>query len=89
MDTSKLVRAVLLVASMMLAAVATAAVQNVKDKFNNLDRNGDGYIDRSEATLDNSLREHWNNVDKDNNGRVNMEEFKKFEKVPDEPFPQQ
>ena len=58
-------------------------------KFELLDNDGDGFISRSEATADILLRERWNNVDRDKDGRLNQEEFTAFNKAPKEAFPEQ
>ena len=69
------------------ASALALSVENVEERFNELDLNRDGYIDQSEATQDPMLRKHWNDVDKNDNERLNFKEFKAYEKVPREPFP--
>ena len=80
MNTTKFARTTLFVIGIATSALAMK-------KFNDLDVNHDGYIDRSEASSDAMLRERWNNVDMDQNKKINFEEFKRFEQTPDEPFP--
>ena len=86
MNTSTFTRTVLLVMGVS-ASVITVAADDAMKQFNDLDVNHDGYIDRSEATSNAMLRERWNNVDMDNNEKLNFEEFKRFSQTPDEPFP--
>lgn len=56
-------------------------------KFELLDIDGDGFISKSEATQNVRLRERWNNVDKDKDGKLTAEEFDTFAKAPKEAFP--
>ncbi len=57
-------------------------------KFEYLDSDGDGFISKSEATLNLRLRERWNDFDVDKDGKLSSNEFNKFASVPDEPFPE-
>ena len=86
MKIAKLIRSLLLVAGLSVAFVATAG-DDTRKRLNELDLNGDGFIDKSEATQDTLMRERWNDIDKDDNQRVGYTEYKKFKKVPDEPLP--
>ena len=57
-------------------------------KFQLLDNDGDGFISRSEATANNQLRESWNNVDKDKDGKLTQQEFTAFSTTPKYPYPE-
>ena len=70
-----------------VAPFAVTALEESQKKFDILDNDGDGYISRSEATANNMLRERWNDIDKDKDGKLTTKEFAVFVKVPDEPFP--
>lgn len=67
---------------------AVTAIEETEQKFDLLDNDGDGFISRSEATVDSILRERWNDIDKDKDGKLTTKEFAVFVKVPDEPFPE-
>lgn len=67
---------------------AVTAIEESQKKFDYLDNDGDGFISRSEATADNVLREYWNDVDKDRDGKLTTKEFAVFVNVPAEPFPE-
>lgn len=66
---------------------AVTAIEETEQKFDFLDNDGDGFISRSEATANNMLRERWNNIDRDKDGKLTTKEFAIFVNVPDEPFP--
>ena len=86
MNTLTLTRMLILITGFSAGAMAFAAEDTMK-QFNDLDLNHDGYIDQSEATSDVLLRERWNNVDMDNNDKINYKEFQRFQQTPNEPFP--
>lgn len=66
---------------------AVTAIEEAEQKFDYLDNDGDGFISRSEATANNMLRERWNNIDRDKDGKLTTKEFAVFVNTPDEPFP--
>lgn len=86
MNTTTMTRMLILTVGISASAIANAAEDMMK-QFNDLDLNRDGYIDQSEATSDVMLRERWNNVDMDNNDKINYKEFQRFQQAPNEPFP--
>ncbi len=86
MFTRHIVRPLLLLLGLSFAMVGLAGKSIEKD-FDELDQNRDGYIDKSEATRSAIIRQHWNEVDKDGDGRLSAEEFKAAKQVLDEPFP--
>ena len=53
-------------------ASGVAAAQPV---FEDLDTDRDGYISRAESAAENSLYENFEQVDRDGNGTVNIDEF--------------
>jgi len=86
MNTTTLTRMLILTVGLSAGAIVFAAEDMMK-QFNDLDLNHDGYIDQSEATSNVMLRERWNNVDMDNNDKINYQEFQRFQQAPKEPFP--
>lgn len=86
MFTRHIVRPLLLLLGLSFAVVGLAGKAIEKD-FDELDQNRDGYIDKSEATRSALIRQRWNEVDKDGDGRLSAKEFKAIKKVPDEPYP--
>lgn len=86
MNKRKLIYSLIVVA-MGVGPFANAAMDESEQKFDNLDTDGDGFISRSEATANNILRERWNDVDKDKDGKLTTQEFAAFAKLPDQPFP--
>ncbi|MDT8384482.1 MAG: EF-hand domain-containing protein [Gammaproteobacteria bacterium] len=54
---------------------ATAAAPT----FDGLDRNADGYISKDEAKAYKGMHKNWSKVDTNKDGRVNIDEFIKFE----------
>ena len=58
-------------------------------KFELLDNDGDGFISQSEATQNYRLRESWNNIDKDHDGRLTAKEFSAFATAPKEVYSDQ
>lgn len=76
--------ALTLVLSSMLVMADDEAIQ----KFEYLDSDGNGFISKSEATQNIKLRERWNNVDKNKDGKLTQKEFKKFASVPNDPYPE-
>lgn len=85
MNKRNVIYSVILVLGVLPFAVT--AIEETEQKFNYLDNDGDGFISRSEATVNNILRERWNDVDRDMDGKLTPKEFAVFTKVPDEPFP--
>ncbi|MGD8785745.1 MAG: EF-hand domain-containing protein [Thioalkalispiraceae bacterium] len=85
------IRHIIYLVVLTLGAWPLTATSQEKDemKFEILDNDGDGFISRSEATANVTLRERWNNVDKNKDGKLTEEEFTAFIKVPKEPLPQQ
>lgn len=65
-----------------------AAEDEIKQKFEYLDGDGNGFISKSEATQNIKLRERWSNVDENKDGKLTIKEFKKFASVPNEPYPE-
>lgn len=47
--------------------------------FHVLDRNGDGYVSRSEAETHQDVHTHWSTLDRDADGRLDSAEFARFE----------
>ena len=64
------------------------AEDETKQKFENLDSNGNGFISKSEATQNIKLREHWKDIDKNMDEKLTKKEFSKFASVPNEPYPE-
>lgn len=87
MNKRNLIYSVVLFLSVLPFAVT--ALEEAEQKFNLLDNDGDGYISRSEATADYMLRERWNEIDKDKDGKLTTKEFAVYANVPDEPLPEE
>ena len=86
MNTKTFSSMLIFAAGVSVSALAVGA-QDTMQKFNDLDQNRDGYIDKSEASSDVMLRERWVNVDVDGNEKINYQEFQRFETAPNEAFP--
>ena len=84
------------VASIYITAIALgmssmsviAGEDEAAKRFEYLDGDGNGFISKSEATQNIKLRERWNNVDKDKDGKLSLKEFKSFASVPNTPYPE-
>lgn len=83
---NKLTMCGIVLALVGLPSVASAGQDDAQTRFKYLDVNGDGFINRSEATSDARLRQAWNNVDNDKDGKLTEKEFTAFYQVPREPF---
>ena len=75
--------------ALAVTPLMTVSDEEGKQKFEYLDHDGDGFIDRSEATSHAGLRQFWNNVDKNKDGKLTETEFMAFEQVPRDPYPEQ
>jgi Ca2+-binding EF-hand superfamily protein len=72
----------------VLAAWSIIAVAADESKaFKELDTDHDGYISRAEGTSRPDVREHWNTIDVNKDGKLSPKEFSDYEKIPHEPFP--
>lgn len=56
-----------------------------RDRFNAVDRDGDGFISEQEAKSRSRLLESWNKADLNADGKIDQSEFSAFE--PDQPAP--
>ena len=89
MDTPYIIRSIVLILTLSVGSFSVIAADEAEQKFEYLDSDGNGFISRSEATSDPKLRESWNNVDKNKDGKLTEKEFMAFIKIPDQPFPDQ
>lgn len=64
--------------ALLAAGFFTAAVAD-EDIFIKLDVNEDGYISAQEAAADESLYQHWETTDANQDGQVDAAEFSAFE----------
>ena len=71
-----------------MSSMSAMADDDANMKFEYLDNDGNGFISKSEATQNIKLREHWNNIDQNKDGKLTQQEFKKFASVPNEPYPE-
>ena len=80
----------IIVCSTMFAALtlptSSLFAGETEKKFEYLDSDGNGFISRSEATSNVNLRQRWNDVDKNKDGKLSAEEFAKFANAPTEPY---
>ena len=76
--------------AIVLLAFSPAAViaAEASKTFNELDNDGDGYISKSEATSRADLRQNWNSVDANKDGKLTEAEFSAFESVSQEALPE-
>lgn len=87
MNTRHIVGSVVLVLIVWPFSVISADKTTMK--FELLDSDSDGFISRSEATQNNRLRERWNSVDKNKDGKLTEKEFSAFATAPKEAFSEQ
>ena len=59
--------------------IASVALADVPLAFEELDRDGNGYISEEEASVRDDLKEHWATIDKDGNGRLDIGEYQAYE----------
>ncbi len=77
--------AIVAVLSLFSAAAwaGTSAMDNMptkaKSQFEQLDRNHDGYISKSEAKASATLSKDWKSADANGDGKVEQAEFAQFE----------
>ncbi|MGD8570019.1 MAG: hypothetical protein PVJ39_18170 [Gammaproteobacteria bacterium] len=81
MNTSKLLLLAGITAAVSLPAVLNAEEMEQSSKFNQLDKDGDGYISIQEATGENQLLKQWVEVDKNTDGQLEAAEFSAFEEM--------
>ena len=63
----------------MLMAFATAATADVPMAFEELDRDANGYISKSEAGAREDLEANFATVDKDGDGKLNINEYQAYQ----------
>jgi len=78
MKTREMLIAVI-VALCTFSAYAVEPDNPVKQQFNKLDTNHDGYISKEEANADSQLTDDWENADTNSDGKINAAEFSAFE----------
>ena len=89
MNIQYIIRSIVLILTLGVGSFSAIAADEAEQKFEYLDSDGNGFISRSEATSDPKLRESWNTVDKNKDGKLTEKEFTVFAKIPDQPFPDQ
>ena len=47
--------------------------------FNDVDSNGDGYLNKAEAIERGDLARQWSKIDKDQDGKIDLSEFTAYE----------
>lgn len=70
---------VVAVALLPLGVNAAGDTAQIKERFDKLDANHDGYISQTEARAHERLRERWSVADKDKDGKLEASEFSAFE----------
>ena len=65
-------------ASQLLATAAVAA-EGTSERFQQLDRDGDGRISAAEASQDPALSASWDQIEKKEEGYIDRAEFSAFE----------
>ena len=87
MKTQYIIRSIVLILTLGVGSFSVISADEAEKKFKYLDNDGDGFISRSEATTDPRLRQSWNNIDKNKDGKLTEKEFAVFANMPDQPFP--
>jgi Ca2+-binding EF-hand superfamily protein len=67
------------VALLPLGVNAAGDAAMIKERFDKLDANHDGYISQNEAKAHERLRERWSSADADKDGKLEASEFSAFE----------
>lgn len=78
-------RTSLLVALLAIAPLAATAqdnkaqmVQQIKQRFDKADTNGDGALDREEAKAMPRVSQHFDDIDTDHDGKVTLQEIGRY-----------
>ena len=75
----------LVIGGIALSFAATSAVLAEQTGFSSLDADGDDYISAEEAGMNPMLKDNWDSVDTNKDGKVEKAEFSAFEEKSAEP----
>ena len=73
------IKHLVIIGSIVVISGAASAVMAEGSGFSDLDTNGDSYISMEEADKNAMLKDSWDAVDKNKDGKVEKAEFSAFE----------